>query len=387
MEKHGIKHTDLYFSDETLDVPIINIYNTNQKLWNIISKCKFLDLIGKFMSVVVFTNYTLTNQVVNDDVYKCLENIDWNRIETWKNIKSIFNDTCKAQIIEKFTISEKEITNKTLSKLISKYGPRFAVHSKEEFFPCTMEDVYQYYKPYLDVNGKFTLELIQPVDKKYKPPFWCHFYENKNKNVKCYIVASNDSNFLKLQFFYFYGFNLGKKILLLKNKIYGNHFMDIEQVYIKFDIKTLLPVIYGYAAHGHITEIDIKNNDDNHKLFYIAKNSHGTYTNKGNHVYNKFPLLVDKTDSNGYILNTWENYICITPDNFNGLSETAFDQNGDNISLKTPYNEIYNWTFQTDYIGHESVGPLNLKPFTNSTYYRYTGHVKLPFKDLRSQVS
>jgi hypothetical protein len=82
--KLGISEDDLVISADTLDKPIISIYQNNPKIYNILEKCKFLEILGTTLATVSWaTNAPNKNANKLKNFFNCLQSINWGDINVW----------------------------------------------------------------------------------------------------------------------------------------------------------------------------------------------------------------------------------------------------------------------------------------------------------------
>ena len=89
MTKQKIPHSELNLDGKTMDEPVIKLYHTNPPLYKILFKCRFLDMLGMFISVIAWTQYS---KVHTDKSLKkfstCVKNLDWSVIEVWQGMQN-----------------------------------------------------------------------------------------------------------------------------------------------------------------------------------------------------------------------------------------------------------------------------------------------------------
>ena len=75
---------DLFYMDGVkMSDPIIQMYMDNQKIYNILAKCKFLDLIGRIVFVAAIAQTKTQNL---EKHLECLDKIDFTDISVWKTM-------------------------------------------------------------------------------------------------------------------------------------------------------------------------------------------------------------------------------------------------------------------------------------------------------------
>ena len=75
---------DLFYMDGVkMSDPIIQMYMDNQKIYDILAKCKFLDLIGRIVFVAAIAQTKSQNFQKH---LECLDKIDFTDIHVWKTM-------------------------------------------------------------------------------------------------------------------------------------------------------------------------------------------------------------------------------------------------------------------------------------------------------------
>ena len=90
MMKKGISLQSLNMNGNDMKEPIISIYNNNKQLYTILAKCNFLELIGSIIAIAGWVSSLKGNEKNNpkllQKVLACLDTINWEDINVWKNM-------------------------------------------------------------------------------------------------------------------------------------------------------------------------------------------------------------------------------------------------------------------------------------------------------------
>lgn len=217
---------------------------------------------------------------------------------------------------------------------VKRYAPVIFFHSKEKYMPSSFD----YIAPYVNVVGDSL-----PLRDQLKYPSERYSWFSGEPNAPCYaIVVLGDVATYTIYFYYFYPYNLGKKVAGIE---FGNHPGDWEYVSIAFDND--VPISLGWASHGNDKtamwkDATVSMNGE-HPVFFAANGSHGLYNTAGNHYYiSKYVRFIYDACDAGKRTETWQNFVLITPDNYNGKKDFTINQDLVSVSLNLP--GIDNWT-------------------------------------------
>lgn len=184
----------------------------------------------------------------------------------------------------------------TLSQLLNKYRPILYLHSKEDYFPSTIDFILQnsflqkkdktklvdkplsnslLYNSYKDESGKNTEIVIEPDSLKIG--------EKESLNsVPIYGLAKTINNKTHLFYNFLYPYNGSKNVANLRNV--GAHYGDIEHITLVLNSDNTIFELF-YAAHGSSEGRWLKPNEitfeGDRPLVYVAKYSHASYPKEG----------------------------------------------------------------------------------------------------------
>ena len=87
MKLYKLPLTDFSMDGDQMDKPILDMYQNNPKVYQILGKCKFLELVGKIIAIAAWiSNNGDKSQDALFDFLKCIHKINWSDIQVWKNM-------------------------------------------------------------------------------------------------------------------------------------------------------------------------------------------------------------------------------------------------------------------------------------------------------------
>jgi len=240
------------------------------------------------------------------------------------------------------------------------------MHSAEQFMPSSFDHVI----PHVNLVGN-----ALPMKEQLTHPDQVHsWFAGDLKNAPCYAVVRPLGTSFQIYFYYFYPYNRGKKI---SGRTYGNHAGDWEYVAITFNAKSS-PIHLHWAHHGKRADCVWRYRkiiyDGDHPVFFIARGSHGIHYKTGTHYYISrwVRFIYDKCDA-GIRIETWKKAVILTPENYTGKKDTAYDMGLKPVSLSS--RETNNWTNLT-YFGQTI--PMDKRRIRGKSIYRLGGYNRIP---------
>lgn len=268
--------------------------------------------------------------------------------------------------------------NEFLQHLLLSICPIFYLHSDERYFPVKFNDyidecllkhketeqIYradekfntEIFNEWIDTDpnvnsGNFTLFLPNGRDSNIVSK---HFPNEQQlyENIPIYVHQINNEQEEKYLYFVFshmYAWNGSSKILWGCAKA-GEHQADIEHVTIEVD-KTNLQIkrIY-YSIHNGGKWVDVKDVERDEKtnrpIVYIAKHSHASYPNEGNHY--RFSFVTKDECDKGIRWDPSQNIIWIDRFNRSDKSLNWVYFNGDTGDNTTSSLSNKAWFFNID---------------------------------------
>ena len=97
MIKNGIPFDSFNMDgSSTMNEPIIKMYNNNRQVYDILAKCKFLNLIGRIIAIAALIEgkKEKSENTINRFT-ECLNIIDFSDIKVWNNISETVNQCLK----------------------------------------------------------------------------------------------------------------------------------------------------------------------------------------------------------------------------------------------------------------------------------------------------
>lgn len=265
------------------------------------------------------------------------------------------------------------LSKQTIIDIATQYAPIRWISKDAVFWPINLEDIYSEYG-YAKIGDNNYLVLKDPLKTPSEKRPW---FVGRNpsvsgyKQANCYVYVIPHTLGYQMVFHSYFAYNWGKEVQGVE---IGNHLGDNSIYWVIFN-KQNAPLRFGFQYHSTMKEYnwsghDFYNNYITHKKFNpIREGKHAmvwtaTHGNEsylhgdGRYTYKVIGGIVPLVDemSSGYRIDTWKKLCIITTDNLWGISNTAFDQNGNNISLNTIYPELTNWASQLDYVGSPEMG-------------------------------
>ena len=235
---------------------------------------------------------------------------------------------------------------------LRKYAPQVRFHSKEAYWPSSVEWSFRFLKRHWRQNtGSWWLETKQPLKAPSSVLAYFHGADPKRQwtgvplsleEVPAYAFWHRvDDDTVDLVYFFYYPYNRGKEVV---NTIFGSHVGDWEHVTVRLsrrqDGQGLSPLwsslwwsryarepSFYLAAHSHGAKAAwiyvAKVRGTEHPIIYAAWGSHGSYLKPGNHKYGSAAgkALVDRTNE-GTAWDTWKSLECFDYDAKRGLGPT-----------------------------------------------------------------
>lgn len=96
MIENGIPFDSFNMDGSTMNEPIIKMYNNNRQVYDILAKCKFLNLIGRIIAIAALIEgkKEKSENTINRFT-ECLNTIDFSDIKVWNNISETVNQCLK----------------------------------------------------------------------------------------------------------------------------------------------------------------------------------------------------------------------------------------------------------------------------------------------------
>ena len=251
------------------------------------------------------------------------------------------------------------IDDQTKAAFLKTYAPRVYFHSKEEYWPSSVEWSFNFLKRVWDPgNGKWRLVSKHKLKKPSSIVAYFHGADPNRQwtdipcsldDVPAYAFwhKVNDRNYDLLYFFY-YPYNrgkgikrvgLGKLLVIPFHTVFGNHVGDWEHITVRLTWQKVwgkwylipsmdaeVPSLYlASHSHGQRWRWPVRRvPDTHHPIIYAAKGSHGCYLKVGSHTYKSHFItgkLTDHTDK-GTAWDTWNKLECFDYDAKQGLGPT-----------------------------------------------------------------
>ena len=182
---------------------------------------------------------------------------------------------------------------------IQVYAPIIYMHSKENFFPSSVEFAFEHLIRYQDKHGNYCVKSKLGLRK---PSSIVNYFKGDLESSKIYAFWVDKRDGIKeISYFIYYPYNRGKKVL---KTLWGNHEGDWEHGTIRFKWKEvdgnlqLLPYEVYLSAHhfGTTAKWEEVEKENGHPVFYSAKGSHGMYFHEGKYIYQRLVIgkLVDE---------------------------------------------------------------------------------------------
>ncbi|KAI9146195.1 hypothetical protein BKA69DRAFT_1120693 [Paraphysoderma sedebokerense] len=256
-----------------------------------------------------------------------------------------------------------------LVDMVIAYAPKVHLHSREEFFPSSVEYFFQHVQmndqQNQPVSRSFLSSLVSAPTENLvmkSPEFiedkgvlpWFRGQSVTEQRVPIYIMIvpkDEAKTVLEVYYYAFFPYNRGKDICiglkikgrcLGKTTTFGNHIGDWEHVRIQFTNKVPANMHFRYHSFG----IDVPWNDariqkiGTHPVVYNALGSHGMNYEPKDRTYKKVgPLkLIDNFDQgSGWV--TWES----NPEVFMKTAENTFIDSSGNSSAAAWWNFRGRW--------------------------------------------
>jgi hypothetical protein len=178
-------------------------------------------------------------------------------------------------------------------KSILKYAPICYLHSKESYYPASIEYILRNTSLYLNDaivmrDGQITTENILDIYLKYRDRKNSKMYFSISStswegefdlvNVPIYYTTyCKNSDTTIIQFIFLFPYNGAYKVCGLS---FGEHEFDVEHVSVEVCKGKILRI--HYSAHGHNDGITVESRDIIYEfgrpVVFLAKGSHATYS-------------------------------------------------------------------------------------------------------------
>lgn len=295
--------------------------------------------------------------------------------------------------------------NTTIVALIEKYGPVHFTHPDVDvsYKPVSMEYLFPHFEPIIANDRDDSVGLIIKQDMP-TPSSTFDWFRSTDDPGPFYIYlrphTELGADYFVLDFSLVFPNNLGKEVFGVE---FGDHVLDFTHSWIVFDARSEppTPVRLGHQYHHMRSEFDwpgenlptpfagevveYYDTDNDHPVWYHAKRGSEVYPVTGMIPYeNVGPSsanlqLTDNVRAGGPEFRSWENYVLITPANYYGISNRAYDHRGDPVSLTTPYPGIDNWPWLISFMGSPPSGHIRIPYIISESdnLFRQSGAVML----------
>lgn len=251
------------------------------------------------------------------------------------------------------SVDNQLFTSQIPDSIIRDYSPLVYLHNEEIFFPSDVEHFLDNVN--IESDHMSTIETLE-CESCSNLTFFSGFNpaENLQRTPVYAIVVNKDPNIVDVFYFYFYPFNLGKRVCvgIKVNNIclgyysyFGNHVGDWEHVSVRFENGRPQKIYYSSHNFGVLvpwTSATAHSEFPTHPIAYCSDGSHGCYPTKGDYVYNQIAngeSLIDRSND-GILWKTWQNVVILR---VNEQDKCCYDFNGQYLSdviIKNGFNWI-----------------------------------------------
>jgi len=257
------------------------------------------------------------------------------------------------------TGSIEPIDDPTKVALLETYAPRVYFHSREEYWPSSVEWSFNFLKRVWDSrSGKWWLVSKEKLRKPSSVVAYFHGADPDRQwtgipcsldDVPAYAFWHKvDDRSYDLLYFFYYPYNRGKLVKwgglgklrpIPINTVFGNHVGDWEHITVRLTWQRVWDDwILAPSMDAHVPSLYLSSHshgqksrwpvpwvpDTHHPIIYAAKGSHGSYLKAGSHTYKTsfwVGQLKDHTDR-GTAWDTWKKLECFDYDAKRGLGPT-----------------------------------------------------------------